>query len=39
MKTSIGDKNDDNNWLDEIVLKESIEKLNDREKKMSWRTG
>lgn len=30
----IGDKNDDTNWLDEIVLKESIEKLSDREKKI-----
>lgn len=28
----IGDKNDDNNWVDEIVLKESIKKLNNREK-------
>lgn len=28
----IGDKNDDNNWLNEIALKESIRKLNDREK-------
>ncbi len=30
----VGDKNDDNNWLDEIVLKQSIENLNDREKKI-----
>ena len=28
----IGDKNDDINWLNEIALKESIRKLNDREK-------
>lgn len=28
----IGDNNDDNNWLDEIVLKESIKKLSEREK-------
>lgn len=28
----VGDKNDDNNWLDEITLKQSIEKLNEREK-------
>ena len=30
----VGDKNDDINWLDEISLKESIEKLDDREKKI-----
>ena len=30
----IGNKNEDINWLDEIVLKESISKLNDREKKI-----
>jgi len=30
----VGDSNDDNNWLDEIALKESIEKLSDREKKI-----
>lgn len=30
----IGDKNEDTNWLDEIVLKESIKKLNGREKKI-----
>lgn len=30
----VGDKNDDNNWVDEIVLKQSIENLNDREKKI-----
>lgn len=28
----IGDKNDDNNWLDEINLKESIKNLSEREK-------
>lgn len=28
----IGDKNDDNNWLDEISLKESIKNLSEREK-------
>ncbi len=28
----IGDKNDDNNWLDEIYLKESIKNLSEREK-------
>ena len=28
----IGDNNDDNNWLDEIVLKEPIKKLSEREK-------
>ncbi|MDQ5983619.1 MAG: RNA polymerase sigma-G factor [Eubacteriales bacterium SKADARSKE-1] len=30
----IGDKNEDTNWLDEIVLKESIKNLTDREKKI-----
>ena len=30
----IGDKNDDVNWLDEISLKQSINKLNEREKKI-----
>ena len=30
----IGNKNEDINWLDEIVLKESIAKLNEREKKI-----
>lgn len=30
----VGDKNDDNNWLDEIALKEAIRNLNDREKKI-----
>ena len=30
----VGDKNDDNNWLDEIALKESIGNLNKREKKI-----
>lgn len=28
----IGDRNDDKNWLDEIALKESINRLSDREK-------
>mgnify|MGYP005812473337 CR=1 FL=1 len=28
----LGDHNDDNNWLDEILLKEAIVKLTDREK-------
>lgn len=30
----IGDKNDEQNWLDEISLKEAIEGLSDREKKI-----
>lgn len=30
----IGDQSDDSNWLDEISIKESIQKLNDREKKI-----
>lgn len=30
----IGDNNDDNNWLDEIAIKESIDKLSEREKKI-----
>ncbi len=30
----VGDNNDDNNWLDEIALKEAIRSLNDREKKI-----
>lgn len=30
----IGNKNDEINWLDEIVLKESISKLSDREKRI-----
>lgn len=30
----VGDKNDDNNWLNEIALKEAIRNLNDREKKI-----
>ena len=30
----IGDKNDDNNWLEEIALKQAIEDLNEREKKI-----
>lgn len=33
----VGDKNDDNNWLDEIALKEAIRNLNDREKILSMR--
>ena len=28
----LGDNNDDNNWLDEISLKESIKNLSEREK-------
>lgn len=30
----VGDKNDDDNWLDEIALKEAIKGLNEREKKI-----
>ncbi len=30
----VGDKNDDNNWLDEIALKESISHLGEREKRI-----
>lgn len=30
----VGDNNDDNNWLDEIALKQAIGDLNDREKKI-----
>ncbi len=30
----LGDKNDDNNWIDEILLKEEIKKLSDREKRI-----
>ena len=30
----VGDNNDDNNWLDEIALKEAIKNLSDREKKI-----
>lgn len=30
----IGDNNDDNNWLDEIALKEAISSLGSREKKI-----
>lgn len=30
----IGDKNDDNNWLDELAVKEAITNLSDREKKI-----
>ncbi len=34
MLDQIGDKNDDNNWLDEIALKEAIKALSDREKRI-----
>lgn len=34
MLDQIGDKNDDNNWLDEIALKEAIKNLSEREKKI-----
>lgn len=30
----VGDKNDDSNWIDEIVLKEAIKNLNPREKQI-----
>ena len=30
----VGDKNDDSNWLEEIALKEAINGLNDREKRI-----
>ena len=30
----VGDNNDDKNWLDEIALKEAINDLSDREKKI-----
>ncbi len=30
----VGDQNDDNNWVDEIVFKEAIEKLSEREKRI-----
>lgn len=30
----VGDSNDDNNWLDEIALKEAIRGLSDREKRI-----
>lgn len=30
----VGDRCDDNDWLDEIAIKEAIRKLNDREKKI-----
>lgn len=30
----VGDSNDDNNWLDEIALKQAINDLSDREKKI-----
>ena len=38
----VGDKNDDNNWLDEIALKEAIRNLGPREKKilnLRWSAG
>lgn len=34
MLDQIGDRNDDNNWLQEIALKEAIKALSDREKKI-----
>lgn len=34
MLDQIGDKNNDNNWLDEIALKEAIKGLSEREKKI-----
>ena len=34
MLDQIGDKNNDNNWLDEIALKEAIKSLSEREKKI-----
>jgi len=34
MLDQIGDKNDDNNWLDEIALKEAIKGLSAREKRI-----
>ena len=34
MLDQIGDKNDANNWLDEIALKEAIKSLSSREKKI-----
>lgn len=30
----VGDKNDDSNWLDEIVFREAVKNLNEREKKI-----
>ena len=30
----VGDKNDDKNWLDEIALKEAMNDLSDREKRI-----
>ncbi|MCR4925634.1 MAG: RNA polymerase sporulation sigma factor SigG [Clostridiales bacterium] len=30
----VGDKNDDNNWIDEILLREEIKNLNSREKRI-----
>jgi RNA polymerase sporulation-specific sigma factor len=32
----VGDKNDDNNWLDEILLKEAIGDLSEREKNILY---
>ena len=34
MMDQVGDSNDDNNWLDEIALKQAINDLSDREKKI-----
>ena len=34
MMDQVGDNNDDNNWLDEIALKEAISDLSDREKRI-----
>ena len=32
----VGDRNDDRNWLDEIALKEAINNLGEREKKILY---
>ncbi len=32
----VGDNNDDRNWLDEIALKEALQNLNDREKRILY---
>lgn len=34
VEDQIGDKNDDSNWLDSIMLKEAVKNLSDREKKI-----
>lgn len=34
MMDQVGDKNDDKNWLDEIALKEAMNDLSDREKRI-----